>query len=98
MRVLVILIGVFFIVSCESDNEHFCSRYSYVYKQLHDPQLPSYSEMKAQLMAEIKQKKDDNDQPKFMLFVLEDFHNGINPGNEDPQQFCLRVQRWQQYR
>lgn len=85
------------LLACSSDNEHFCSRYAYIYKQLEDPTLPSYGEMRGQLQARIAKDNGDDDQSKFMLFVLEDHHNRINAGKEDPQTFCLRIKRWESY-
>ena len=47
-RILLLLLFIM-LSACESDNEHFCSKYEYVYKQLNDPELPTYGEMKEQL-------------------------------------------------
>ena len=93
----IVIICVIFLSACESDNEHFCARYEYVYNQLNDPELPSYNEMKQQLQKEIDERAGDNDQQKFMLFVLEDFHIEIKPQHLTPQVFCLESQRWQYY-
>ncbi|WP_101757481.1 hypothetical protein [Oceanicoccus sp. KOV_DT_Chl] len=86
------------LVACESDNEHFCARYQYVYQQLVDePDLPTYTEMKQKLLADLSAAKQDDDQAKFMLFILEDWHSEMKPQHEDGREFCMRVKRWQYY-
>ena len=85
------------LVACESDNEHFCARYQYVYNQLLEDDLPSYGEMKSQLMENLANPKKDKEQARFMLFVLEDWYSEIKPEGEDSRAFCLRIQRWQGY-
>ena len=86
------------LVACESDNEHFCARYHYVYSQLLDEkELPSYVEMRQQLILESRDPKKNQDQARFMLFVLEDWHLEIKPDGESPREFCMRFQRWNAY-
>ena len=95
---LAIVAMVWLVAGCESDNEHFCARYQYVYKQLlEEPDLPSYSEMKLQLQHDLEKADHEDDQAKFMLFVLEDWHAEIRPEHEDIREFCMRVKRWQYY-
>jgi len=84
------------VAACTTDNEHFCARYDYVYSQLNDPELPSYSEMKQQLQLEIEKDPAD-EQKKFMLFVLEDFYIEIKPAHLDAREFCLNSRRWSNY-
>ena len=88
---------VILLSGCESDNEHFCARYQYVYNQLLVDNLPSYSEMKQSLQAVLADPKKDHDQARFMLFVLEDWHAEIKPEAESARDFCLRINRWQAY-
>ncbi|MEH6559324.1 MAG: hypothetical protein V7708_16125 [Oceanicoccus sp.] len=90
-------LALLLLVGCESKNEHFCARYQYVYDQLLEDDVPSYGEMKAALYETLDNPKKDNDQAKFMLFVLEDWRSEIKPQNESSQAFCLRIKRWQQY-
>jgi len=85
------------LLSCQSDNEHFCARYQYVYEQLLEEDLPPYGEMKQQLLEKIARSKGDGQQSKFMLFVLEDWYSEFKPQGEDPRAFCLRIKRWQHY-
>ena len=85
------------LVGCETDNEHFCAKYEYVYNQLDDPELPTYGEMKEQLEKEIAERPNDHDQQKLMLFVLEDYHLEIKPAHLEPQAFCLQSERWKYY-
>lgn len=85
--------------ACESDNEHFCARYQYVYNQLLDePDLPPYTDMKQQLLADLAKAKQADDKAKFMLFILEDWHSEMKPAHEDSRDFCMRAKRWQYYR
>ena len=86
-----------FFVACSSENEHFCVRYEYVYTQLDDPSLPSYSELKQQLQMDILEKSKDNDHEKFMLFVLEDYRAEAKPHNISPKDYCLQAKRWTSY-
>lgn len=92
-----ILALAFVLVGCESDNEHFCARYQYLYEQLLRDDVPSYTEMYEQLQANLADPKKKKDQAEFMLFVLEDWRSGIIPEGEAARDFCMRVQRWQAY-
>ncbi len=92
-----LLIVVLLLAACESDNEHFCARYQYVYNQLLEDDLPTYSDMKSQLMENLANPKKDKEQARFMLFVLEDWYSEIKPATEDTREFCMRIQRWQAY-
>lgn len=94
---IILFVMVMLLGGCSSDNEHFCARYQYVYKQLNDASLPSYNELKERLISDINKKKDDNDNEKFMLFVLEDFHSGIKPQDLEVKQWCLEAERWKKY-
>ena len=94
---IIIAVIAIMLSACTSDNEHFCARYEYVYKQLDDPELPSYDEMKQALQLEINQRPKDSDQQRFMLFVLEEYHLEIKPGHKSPQAFCMDTKRWQYY-
>lgn len=98
MRVPIgLLLSVFMLSACESDNEHFCAKYAYVYDQLNDPDLPSYGEMKQQLEKEIAERPGDHDQQKLMLFALEDHHIEIKPAHLEAKAFCLQSERWKYY-
>jgi hypothetical protein len=98
---LLILFLMFGLLSAcgADDNDHFCARYSYLYTELEgDPNLPSYGEMKTQLLSELSQPDKDHDQAKFMLFVLEDFHSEIKTPGKDAKEFCMKIKRWESYR
>lgn len=84
-------------LACTPDNEHFCARYQYVYQQLQEDGLPSYSEMKQQLKADLNKPGKDKDQSRFMLFVLQDWYAEFKPEGESARDFCMRMQRWQAY-
>lgn len=96
---LMMVLVVFFLAACESDNEHFCARYQYVYNQLlEEPDLPSYNDMKQQLLSDLSKASQDDGKAKFMLFVLDDWHSEIKPEHEDSRSFCMRIKRWKYYR
>ena len=95
VSVIVLAVSVL-LGACESDNEHFCARYRYVYNQLLVDDLPSYSEMKQQLIIDMG-NPNKREQAKFMLFVLEDWYSELKPDNEEPQAFCMRLERWKAY-
>ncbi len=98
LRPLVALMTLIGLTACESDNEHFCARYQYVYSQLLDESaLPSYAEMRERLLQDMKDPDQKIEQAQFMLFVLEDWHNGIKPEGEEPRAFCMRLKRWEAY-
>ena len=97
-RLVFLLLLPFLLLACESDNDHFCARYRYVYDQLLEEGVPGYGEMKGQLLENINNPKKDKEQAKFMLFVLEDWYSEIKAVDEPAQDFCLRVKRWQHYR
>lgn len=97
-RSTLLLVPLLLLAACESDNEHFCARYQYVYNQLLEDDIPPYGEMKQQLVINLSDPKKDEQQAKFMLFVLEDWYSEFKPEHESPQAFCLRIKRWEQYR
>lgn len=97
MRFLLILIPVLLLVACKSENEHFCARYQYAYDQLLEEGNPSYAEMRHQLQLNVEDPQKNNQQAKFMLFVLEDWNLEIKPEGEDSKSFCMRSKRWEQY-
>jgi len=98
MKTVALLVLLLLLLSCESDNEHFCARYQYVYGQLLEEDLPPYGEMKQQLLEKIAKSKAGDQQSSFMLFVLEDWYSEFKPSGEDAKAFCLRIKRWQHYR
>ncbi len=97
VKVAVAALLIWGLVACESDNEHFCARYQYVYNQLLEDDIPTYSEMRSQLFVNLDDPKKDKEQAKFMLFVLEDWYSEIKPESEPAREFCMRIKRWQHY-
>ena len=83
--------------ACSSGNEQFCVRYEYLYDQLDDPDMPPFSEVREQLMNNLKNPNKDHNHARMMLFVLNEFQNGIKPDREKPKAFCLRTKRWEAY-
>ena len=96
-RALLLLLLSTLILACESDNEHFCARYRYVYDQLMADDVPPYGEMKQQLIDNLSNPKKEKEQARFMLFVLEDWYSGFKPEHEATQAFCMRIKRWEHY-
>ena len=94
---IVVISMVVLLSACEPDNEHFCARYQYVYDQLLEDGLPSYGEMKQQLLADIDNPKKEQEQARFMLFVLEDWYLGAKSDTESSKDFCMRLSRWERY-
>lgn len=92
------ILVAFLLSACESENEHFCAKYSYYYKELTQSGILPYKDIKAQLQRELADVKKDHDQAKIALFVLEDIDNDIKPENEPAKAFCTRRKRWEQYR
>lgn len=91
-------ITILAMVGCESDNEHFCARYQYLFRQLLDQKdLPSYAEMRAQLLRDMKNPNKKTEQAQFMLFVLEDWNNGLLAEGQQPRELCMQLQRWTAY-
>lgn len=97
MRFLPIVMTMLMLIACNSENEHFCARYQYVYEQLLVDGNPSYLDMRQQLQLNAEDPKKNNQQAKFMLFVLEDWNLEIKPEGEDSKRFCMRSKRWDQY-
>lgn len=95
---LLLLIVTLLLSACASDNEVFCSKYQDLYDELEGGDTPDYSEIKEYLLAELGDPKKDHDEPRFMLFVLEDFHIRRKPANESAKEYCLKVKRWKHYR
>lgn len=93
--VLAVLLGS--MLGCESDNEHFCARYQYLYDQLLADDVSDYSEMNSQLLDNMSNPDKDREQAKFMHFVLQDWRMEIKPEHEESRKFCMRMKRWQNY-
>ena len=96
-RLACLLLLLPLLAACEANNDHFCARYRYVYNQLLEEGVPSYGEMRPQLIASLSDPKKDKEQAKFMLFVLEDWYSEIKPVDESAEDFCMRIKRWQHY-
>lgn len=92
---IALLVSLQLLAACESDNEHFCARYQYVYEQLLEDDVPPYQEMRQQLLANRDNPNKDQAQARFMLFVLEDWRAELKLPQESAKEFCMRVKRWQ---
>lgn len=88
------LIAVALLGACQSDNEHFCTRYQYLYQQLDDEQLLPYGELKAVLLKDIAKSADQDKRAKMMLMALEDHYAQLVQANESAKDYCMRTQRW----
>lgn len=92
-----IFTGLLAIVACESENEHFCAKYSYYYRELTQPGLIPYKDIGEQLQAELVNPEKDSDRAKIRLFVLNDIVSDIKPKEESAQDFCMRRKLWERY-
>lgn len=98
MNKLTVIALSIILAACASDNEHFCSKYSYLYKQLQDPDVPPLSEVRENLNAKLKDPSKDHDQPRMMMFVLNDFEMGGKPDHLTAREYCLQAERWKHYK
>ena len=84
-------------LGCSSDNEHFCAKYSFYYRELTQPGLIPYRDMEHQLLEELRNPEKDPDKAKIALFVLADIVNDVKPKAEDAQDYCMRRKLWERY-
>ena len=91
------LVGMLLLIGCESENEHFCSKYSYFTNELTAEGILPYRDLKEQLEVDLR-KKPDSDHSKMALFVLEDINLDMRPEHETARDYCLRRERWKMYR
>lgn len=92
-----LLLSISALFGCESDNEHFCAKYSYYYRQLTQPGLIPYRDIGDQLRADLVDPKKDPDQAKIALFVLNDIVSEIKPAGVSPKDYCMRSKLWENY-
>lgn len=92
----VILLGLV-LLGCESENEHFCAKYQYFYRELTAPGILPLRDLREQLEKDFA-KSPDSDRTKMALFVLDDIEADIKPKAEEPREYCMRRQRWTRYR
>jgi len=95
---IVLLGAAVFLAGCESENEHFCSKYSYFYKELTAPGILPLRELRAQLEGEKKKDGADRERANMALFVLADIDRKMKPEHESARDYCLRRKRWERYR
>ncbi|MGH1373422.1 MAG: hypothetical protein ACRBBW_15385 [Cellvibrionaceae bacterium] len=93
-----LLIVAWVMLGCTSENEHFCSKYSYFYKELTAPGILPISQLRSQLEKEKAGTGADRERAKMALFVLADIGRNMKPEQESPSDYCLRRKRWEQYR
>lgn len=86
------LVLIVFTLGCESDNDHFCAKYSYYYTELSAPDLMPKADIRRQLEADLKKKPSDK--TRMMLFVLDEMQAHVKPDAEPAQNYCQRRQRW----
>lgn len=92
MKNLLVVTCVLALVGCESDNDHFCAKYSYYYTELTQPNILPLFEIKRQLTAELEKKPSDK--TRMMLFVLDEIDAEVKPTSETAQAYCQRRARW----
>lgn len=93
---VVLCISLAAVAGCSSDNEHFCTRYQYLYQQLGDATLPPYAQLRAALHNEIQSEGGSDKRSEMMLLALDDYYYEVVPYGESPKEYCMRVKRWQQ--
>ena len=93
-----ILVCSAFLLGCESENEHFCSKYSYFYKELTAPGILPIRDLRAQLEQERDGEGADRQRARMALFVLDEIQADFKPDNEAPRDYCLRRKRWERFR
>ncbi len=93
-----VVLGALLLSGCASENEHFCSKYSYFYKELTAPGILPISQLRAQLEKEKAGSGADKERAKMALFVLADVGRNMKPEGESASDYCLRRKRWEQYR
>lgn len=84
-------------VACQSDNDHFCAKYSYYYRELTKPGIMPLTDIERQLMDELRSGDKDPDKTKMALFVLRDVADQMKPSGEEAQDYCQRLKLWQRF-
>ncbi|BFM16444.1 hypothetical protein R50073_26270 [Maricurvus nonylphenolicus] len=97
LRVTALMVLGLMLVGCESENEHFCAKYQYYYRELTAPGILPIRDLREQLEKDLA-KSPDSDPTKMALFVLNDIEADIKPEAEEPRDYCMRRQRWTRYR
>jgi len=95
-RGLLIFLVVVLLQGCESDNDHFCAKYSFYYGELTQPGILPRQAIRQQL--EKKLSLHGSDKTKMMLFVLNELDADVKRESEPAQEYCLRRQRWKAYK
>ena len=90
-------VGLLLLSACESENDHFCSKYSYFTDELTAEGILPLRDLKPQLLEDLR-KKPDSDHTKMALFVLADIDRDMRPANESARDYCVRRERWKMYR
>ncbi len=92
-----ILVSLVLLVGCESKNEHFCSKYQYFYRELTAPGILPIRDLRQQLEKDLTNKNRDPERARMALFVLNDIERDMKPKQEEPRDYCMRLQRWSNY-
>ncbi len=92
-----ILVILVLLVGCESKNEHFCSKYQYFYRELTAPGILPIRDLRQQLEKDLTNKNRDPERARMALFVLNDIERDMKPKQEEPRDYCMRLQRWSNY-
>ncbi len=96
-RIMGVLACGVILLGCESENEHFCSKYSYFYKELTAPGILPIRDLRAQLERERDGEGADRQRARMALFVLDEIQGELKPDNEAPRDYCLRRKRWERF-
>ena len=83
------------LLSCDSGDHLYCSRYQYLYNQLLEHDAPQVRVLRQAIERARKDPGADQHELDFMEQVLNDFTAGVKPKGMAPQAFCLQERRYQ---
>lgn len=94
LAALMLLLGL---TACESENEHFCSKYSFYHAEITAEDSMPLGDIKTLLEQKLA-KRPDSDPDKMALLVVKDIEREFIREGEEPRAYCLRRERWKGYR
>ncbi|MCV6613929.1 MAG: hypothetical protein OIF35_03055 [Cellvibrionaceae bacterium] len=95
---LLLLLGLSLLLgACDgAGSGHFCAKYQFYYDKLHEPGVLPFATLKAQLRADLSDERSRED-AKIALFVIADIERRRKRSAETAREYCMRVERWQDY-
>lgn len=83
-----------FLLSCDSGDHLYCSRYQYLYNQLLEHDAPQVRVLRKAIQQARQDPDADMHELDFMEQVLNDFSAGAKPKGMPAQAFCLQERRY----